>query len=509
MKQYGRVYLVGSGPGDVRLITVGAAEALGKADVVIYDNLINESLLELHCQVGCERIFVGKSGKEHTLEQEEINELIVEKAKSHSVVVRLKGGDPFIFGRGGEEAMHLRRHGIDFEVICGISSAYAVPAYAGIPVTHRGYSSSVAFITGHEDPTKDKSDINWEKLSTGVQTLVFLMGVKNIPMIMEQLALHGRSIDTPVAVIRRGTYPSQKTVTGTIGTIADIVKREKIAPPSIVVVGEVVSLRKELGWFETRPLFGKTVVVTRSRDQASVLVEKLRDLGAGVIEMPAIRIEEPADAAPLEASIRGIGRYGWIIFTSANGVERFFARMMSLGLDSRALSGKKVCAIGPATASALESKGIRPDHVPAKFISTEVVRELSEMNEVKGKAFLLPRADIAPDNMRKDLLALGASSVDDIAAYRTMPVEYDAGTNPLSEDAGKIDLVTFTSTSTVKNFMRAARDIPSIKETPCAAIGPVTADTARSEGFNVVTVADEYTIDGLVEAVMRYFGGKG
>ncbi|MBN1534969.1 MAG: uroporphyrinogen-III C-methyltransferase [Spirochaetes bacterium] len=507
MKQSGKVYLVGSGPGDERLITVGAVEALRRADVVIYDNLINESLLGLYCSRECELLYVGKSGKEHTLEQDEINELIVAKARSHEVVVRLKGGDPFIFGRGGEEAMHLRSHGIDYEVICGISSAYAVPAYAGIPVTHRGYSSSVAFITGHEDPTKDKSDINWEKLATGVQTLVFLMGVKNIPLIMEQLTKHGRDRSTPVAVIQNGTYPAQKTVTGTVATIAEIVTREKIAPPSIVVVGEVVSLREELNWFETRPLFGRTIVVTRSRDQASVLVEKLRALGAGVMEMPAILIEGPEDPAALEDCIRGIGRYQWIIFTSANGVTHFFARLTALGLDARALAERRICAIGPATAAALESRGIRPDHMPAKFVSTEVVRELSELGEVAGKSFLLPRADIAPDTMREDLLALGASRVDDIAAYRTVAVEY-GGANPLAE-AGDIDLVTFTSSSTVRNFMRAVRETPHLKGIPCVAIGPVTAEAARREGCNVVAVADEYTIDGLVAAVLRHLAGDG
>ncbi len=509
MNKYGRVYLIGSGPGDEKLITVGAAEALGRADVVIYDNLINESILDLYCSPRCERLYVGKSGSSHTLEQDEINELIAEKAKTGATVARLKGGDPFIFGRGGEEAMHLRRNGIEYDVICGISSAYAVPAYAGIPVTHRGYSSSVAFITGHEDPTKEKSDIDWSKLSTGVQTLVFLMGVKNLSAIMARLAENGRSPDTPVAVIRNGTYPGQRTVTGTVETIAEIAEREKIAPPSIVVVGDVVSLRDELGWFESKPLFGKTILVTRSREQASVLSAKLKDLGAGVIEMPAIRIEPLEDTSVLDTAIGEIEKYDWILFTSANGVDHFFVRLRALELDARRLAGRKICAIGPATASALEIRNIIPDLVPKKFISTDIVKELSAIGEVKDRTFLLPRADIAPEVMREELIALGARLADDIAAYRTVGTEYSAAENPLMGDRiGPVDLVTFTSSSTVTNFLRASDGIGPLEGVPCAAIGPVTAETAVKGGCNVVTVAREYTIDGLVEAILEYFGKK-
>jgi len=508
MKTAGKVYLVGSGPGDEKLITVGAAEALKKADAVIYDNLINEKLLDLYCSGDCEKIYVGKSGAQHTLEQDEINRLIVRKAEEYRTVVRLKGGDPFIFGRGGEEALFLRGYGIDYEVICGISSAYAVPAYAGIPVTHRGYSSSVAFITGHEDPTKEKSDINWEKLATGVQTLVFLMGVKNIPMIMKKLTQYGRDKTTPVAVINNGTYPSQKSVVGTIETIGEDVKNAGITPPSIVVVGEVVSLKKDLEWFERKPLFGKNIIVTRSRDQASVLVDKLADLGAGVIELPAIRILPVEDPSRIMNSIGIIGKYDWIIFTSVNGADQFLKHLRKAGFDSRKLHGNKICAIGPATAQALESRGIVPDLVPQKFVSSDVIRELEERGEISGKSFLLPRADIAPETMSEELLGHGATKVDDIAVYRTVPVDYTADDTVLSAvDPEKIDMVTFTSSSTVRNFKSLAEKtgFSRLKTVPCAAIGPVTAETALSEGFSVALVADEYTIDGLVKAILTHF----
>lgn len=510
MKKAGKVFLAGSGPGDEKLITVAAAEALSLADAVIYDNLINERLLDLYCGGQCEKIYVGKSGASHTMEQEDINRLIVDKARQYGIVVRLKGGDPFIFGRGGEEALALRAAGIEYEIICGISSAYAVPAYAGIPVTHRGLSASVAFITGHEDPTKEKSDIHWDKLATGVQTLVFLMGVKNIPLIMTKLMENGRDGATPVAVINNGTYPAQRSVTGTIATIAGIVEREGITPPSIVVVGDVVSLKDRLDWFEKKPLFGRTIIVTRSRAQASVLVEKLAALGAGVIELPSISIAPVEDPSDIIGCINAIEDYDWIVFTSTNGVDHFFNHLRSGGGDFRKLHRNRICAIGPATAGALEKRGITPDLIPEKFESSQVVREMESRGEIRGRSFLLPRADIAPEAMREDLLRRGARKVDDVPVYRTVPVNYSVDSAIADLDPEAVDLVTFTSSSTVRNFrsivMQKGND--GFLKIPCAAIGPVTATTARDEGFTVAIEAGEYTIDGLVEAVCAYFSVK-
>ncbi len=501
------VYLVGAGPGETGLLSLRAKELLERCDVCIYDNLVDARIVRLFTRPECEKIYVGKSGACHTLEQDGINRLIVDKAREGNVVVRLKGGDPFIFGRGGEEALFLAENDIRFEVVSGVSSAYAAPAYAGIPVTNRGYSSSVAFITGHEDPAKLESDIRWDKIATGVQTLVFLMGMKNLSFIVNKLIHNGLDGATPAAVIENGCRPVQRSVAGTLSDIETKVREADIRPPSIIVVGEVVSLRERINWFETRPLFGKTIVVTRSREQASALSSRLAELGASVVEAPAIKIAPIEDAGPILKRIADVAQYDWIIFTSANGVASFFGRMSEMGLDARTLHGNKICAIGPATAEKLRQFGILPDLVPDKFISTEIARSLVMIEQVRGKSFLLPRADIAPKALSESLLAEGAKSVDDVAVYQT--IEEDLKEIPEEETfaQGTFDLVTFTSSSTARNFKKIAdryitRGADSLR---CAAIGPVTARTAEELGFKVEIVAHTHTIEGLVEAICAYY----
>lgn len=508
MNRKGNVYLVGAGPGDSGLLTLRAKELLEQCDVLIYDNLVGERIVDAFTSGVCEKIYVGKSGASHTMEQEDINRLIVEKAKAGNMVVRLKGGDPYIFGRGGEEALFCVEQGVEFEVVNGISSAYAVPNYAGIPVTNRGYSSSVAFITGHEDPTKLESDILWDKLATGVQTLVFLMGVKNLPLIIEKLCSNGLPRSTPAAVIQNGCQPTQRSVSGTLENIAQKVKEAGIRPPSIIIVGNVVSLRERINWFEKRPLFGKTIVVTRSREQASELTQRLTELGADVIETPVIKIVPAGGQGDFAAIFEKIGSYNWIIFTSVNGVEHFFMHLFADGHDARSLASANICAIGPATAARLSAYGIRADLVPQKYISSDITRVLLERGEIRGKSFLLPRADIAPRDLSEALSREGAMLVDDIAIYRT--VEEDMSSRPAQLDRLKglrLDLVTFTSSSTVQNFDRlmkkAGVDATAVK---CAAIGPVTANKARELGYRVEISADEHTIEGLVNSIVMYYG---
>ena len=507
MKVKGKVYLIGSGPGDKKLLTIRGKELIERAEVIIYDNLVNDVIIKKYCSETCEKIYVGKSGSKHTMEQEDINNLIVQKGKEHENVVRLKGGDPYIFGRGGEEAIALADNNVDFEVINGISSAYSVPTYAGIPVTHRGISASVAFITGHEDPTKDKSDINWESLALGVQTHVFLMGVKNLPLIIEQLVKYGKDPKTPVAVIQNGTYPTQQTVTGTLEDIIKKVRDAGIKPPSIIVVGDVVNLREKINWFERKPLFGKSIVVTRSREQASVLVHKLEELGANVIEMPTIKIIPADHPEPIYESIEKIESYDWIIFTSVNGVDHFFNYLYEKKIDSRSFYKSKICAIGPATADELQNYGIIPDLIPKKFISTEITKELGENGEVKGKRYLLPRADIAPEALKTDLMEAGAELVDDITVYKTVSEDLDESIDIAKLfSTNSIDLVTFTSSSTAKNFAKIIQNHDLSKGAIASvAIGPITAETAQDEGFDVKMTADIYTIDGLVEIILKYF----
>jgi uroporphyrinogen III methyltransferase / synthase len=501
----GIVYLVGAGPGDPGLLTLKAKACIEKGDVIIYDNLANRIFLD-YGKGSAERVYVGKEGGKHTLTQEKINELIVQKAQQGLTVVRLKGGDPFIFGRGGEEAQELVKAGILFEVVPGVTSAIAVPAYAGIPLTHREHTSTVAFITGHEDPTKETSDIAWDKLATCAGTLVFLMGVGNLPRIASSLMGHGRSPDTPVAVIHRGTVPAQRTVTGCLRDIAEIVEREKIRAPAVIAVGDVVQLRKGLNWFEEKPLFGKRIIVTRAREQASGFLAALRDMGAEALEFPTIKVVPPESWEGLDRGIHEVEAYQWLVFTSVNGVKYFFDRLEPLDKDVRDLKGLKIAAIGPATAEAVKSKGLRIDLVPEEYRAESVV-EAFRKEDIQGKRVLLPRAREAREILPRDLEKLGAV-VDVVEAYRTVKPEEDkAGIQEMLQ-RGHIHMVTFTSSSTVSNFMDTFHGEPILdwmNEVAVACIGPVTAKRAEEKGLKVTLEPPEYTIPSFIKAIVQYF----
>jgi uroporphyrinogen III methyltransferase/synthase len=506
-KKKGKVYLVGAGPGDPGLLTIKAKECIAEADVVIYDYLANKAFLA-YADADAKLIYVGKKGGSHTMSQEDINALIVEKANKGLNVVRLKGGDPFIFGRGGEEAEELVKSGASFEVIPGVSSAIAVPAYAGIPLTHRDYTSTVAFITGHEDPTKEKSDIAWDKLSSAVGTLVFLMGVGNLPRIAKSLMDHGRPPETPVAVIYRGTVPEQKTIVGTLQDIAERAQREKVKPPAIIVVGEIVNLRKELNWFENRPLFGRRVVVTRAREQASGFLASLSELGAECIEFPTIEIIPPSSWEHLDKAIQSLESYQWLLFTSVNGVKYFFQRLETLGKDVRDLKGIKVGAIGPKTAQAIHEKGIRPDLIPDEYRAEAVVEALKEQ-EKKAFRVLLPRAAQAREILPQELEKMGAK-VDVMEAYRTIRPENDRDRVKELLKSGDIDMVTFTSSSTVTNFVGMFEKDGDqfqkwMENVAVACIGPITARTAKERGLSVSLEPSEYTIEALTNAIVQFF----
>lgn len=500
-----KVYLVGAGPGDPGLITRKGFEAIQKADVIIYDRLANPILLN-ETKEGVELIYVGKSGSHHTLTQTEINRLLVEKAQEEKVVTRLKGGDPFIFGRGGEEIEELVEAGIPFEVVPGITSAIAVPAYAGIPLTHRELTSMVSFITGHEDPTKEESALDWEELAKAKGTLVFLMGVGNLSNIVANLTKFGRSPETPVALIQWGTRPEQRTVTGTLKTIVEVVQEAGIRPPAITVVGDVVQLRDQMNWFEKKPLFGKRVLVTRSRDQASKLSTQLLDLGAEVLECPAIEIVPPKDWQPLDEKIQQLSKYDWIIFTSVNGVEYFIQRLFDQDLDVRALAGAKLAAIGSATADRLRNFGLRVDFVPKNYVAESLIEGLAEKADLTDRKILLPRAQEAREILVTGLQDAGAE-VDEVAAYQTILGEglVDLVTL-LRED--KIQVATFTSSSTVRNLakmLEPASFSQMLKNVTIACIGPITAKTVEELGGRVDLVAEEHTISGLVETLQSCF----
>jgi len=495
----GLVYLVGAGPGDPGLITVKGLACLQKADVVVYDRLVSPALLR-QAPRGCELIDAGKSPQGHTLPQEAINALLVEKALAGNVVVRLKGGDPFLFGRGGEEAEALAEAGVPFEVVPGVTSAIAAPAYAGIPVTHRDHTSAFTVVTGHEDPTKADSSIDWQKLATGVGTLVLLMGVGNLPQIVAKLIEHGRDPQTPVAIVQQGTEAHQKTVTGTLADIVDKAQEADIKPPAVTIVGEVVRLREKLRWFDTKPLFGKRVLVTRSREQASALSQRLRELGAEPLEHPAIEIAPPKDIAPLDEAIARLATYDWLIFTSANGVRAFVERMSENGMDIQALGRLKIAAVGPATAQSLAAYGLRVDYLPDVYTTKEIA---AGIGDVAGQRILLPRAERAPKQLAQALRGKGAV-VDEVAAYRTLAVGAPDELKALLAD-GQIDIVTFTSSSTVRNLAaslrgRALSEVMSRCLVAC--IGPVTARTAARLDIRVDVVAKEHTIPGLVEAIV-------
>ena len=500
-----KVYLVGAGPGDPGLITIRGKQCIENADVIIYDYLASPALLK-YAQKQAEIIYVGKKGGDHTLSQDKINALIVEKAKTGVTVCRLKGGDPFIFGRGGEEAEILVSNSIPFEVVPGVTSAIAAAAYAGIPLTHRKLTATLAFITGHEDPSKKESTIDWPSLARGFGTLVFFMGVKNLPEITQKLIDNGRSPQTPVALIRWGTTPSQTTVTGTLENISQRAKKADLKPPAIIVVGEVVQLRNTLKWFEKRPLLGKRIVVTRARQQASDLVRRLSDLGAECLEYPTIKVVPANDAAPLDDAVQNLSTYDWILFTSVNGVKFFFEHLFAMDKDVRALSHLNTAAIGPATAEKMFEYGLKSDIIPQNYRAEAVVDAFRKI-KLEGKKILLPRAKEARPVLPVELRKMGAE-VDEVAAYLTEKARADTDQLIKRLREKTVDLVTFTSSSTVQNFkdLLPPENFKQLtKGITIASIGPITTETAIEYGFEVPITAESYTIPGLCDAIVKYY----
>ncbi len=483
------VFLVGAGPGDPGLLTLRGAEVLGRADVVVYDRLSVEALLDL-APAGAERISVGKAPGKVTMAQEDINALLVARGLAGESVVRLKGGDPFVFARGGEEAAALQEAGVPFEVVPGVTSAIAAPAYAGIPVTLRHSSTSFTVVTGHEDPSVgDDGSVDWRAVAQVGGTIVILMGVARIGRIAAELMAAGRSPDTPVAAVRWGTRPEQHTVRATLATIGD----QPLATPSVIVVGDVAA--EDLSWFERRPLFGKRVVVTRTREQASQLAAALRDAGAQPIEVPVITVADPVDeGVAIVAAARQLGTYDWVVLTSPNGARRLLGAVESCGGDGRWFAGTRIAAIGPGTAAVLAGSGLRPDLLPERFVAESL---LEAMPAGSGRV-LLARAEVARDVLPDGLQAKGWK-VDVVDAYRTQPA-------PRSDEAvaalAGADIVTFTSASTVDRFLEAFG--PGAVPPVVACIGPVTADAARAHGLAVDVEAPTHTIDGLVEALVRW-----
>ncbi len=501
----GIVYLVGAGPGDPKLITVKGLECIQKSDTIIYDRLVGDRMLTF-ASAGAELIYAGKSPERHTLTQKDINRLLVKEALSGKTVTRLKGGDPFVFGRGAEEAEALAEAGVPFEIVPGVTSAIAAAAYAGIPVTHRDFTSTLAIITGNEDPMKKDSNIDWAKISTGAGTLVFLMGMANLVHITKRLMENGRSPETPVALVRWGTRPEQRTLVGTLADISLKAENEGFKNPALIIVGEVVKLREKLNWFEKKPLFGRRILVTRAREQASVLTAALESLGAEPLEFPTISVVEPRDFAPLDRAVKNLGVYNWVIFTSVNGVYAFFQRLRDQHKDLRELYGAKICAIGPKTREALEGYGLLVDYVPGEFRAEEILKMLRG-KVAAGDRVLLPRADIARKILPQALAGLGAV-VDEVTAYRTVTGPGQGGRIVEMLKNREINVITFTSSSTVRNFVNML-GVPDIKDLLAdviiACIGPVTADTARGLGIRPSLVAREYTIDGLVGTILKYF----
>ena len=499
-----KAYLIGAGPGDPGLITVKGQRILREAEVVIYDYLANKSFLSL-CRPDAEIIYVGKKGGDHTLPQDQINELIVTKVKSGKNVARLKGGDPYIFGRGAEEAEELLEAGLDFEVVPGVTSAVAGAAYAGIPLTHRKYASSVSLITGHEDPTKSDSAHNWPALATAASTLCFYMGVKNLPYITGKLMENGMRADMPAALVRWGTTAKHQSWVSTVGEISALAEREGITAPSMLVVGEVVQLHDTLNWFEKLPLHGKGVVVTRAREQASGLKDTLERLGAVCYEFPTISIVPLKDYGSVQFAIEHLPTYDWVIFTSVNGVRHFWNQLDAMGKDARALGAVRVAAIGPASAEALKERGINPDFVPPKYVAESVVEGLLALG-IEGKRVLIPRAKVAREVLPEELARV-AKQVDVLPVYETVLTQEDGAEIVELLEKGRLHYLTFSSSSTVDNFFAL---VPADTLRPyvgtslkVCCIGPVTAKTLENYGFTPDIMPDDYTIPALIDALVR------
>ncbi len=495
-----KVYLLGAGPGDPGLLTLRAKDILSRADVVVYDYLANKAFLEF-ARPDAEVYYVGKKGGDHTLPQDKINELLVAMASSGKMVARLKGGDPYVFGRGGEEAEELVAAGCPFEVVPGVPSAVAAPAYAGIPITHRSFCSSVSFITGHEDPGKAESSLNWKAFATSGSTLVFFMGVKNLPSISKNLIEAGLPGDTPAALVRWGTTCRHKSLVATVATMPEEAARQGFTPPSLFIVGGVVSLHDTLSWYEKRPLLGQGVVVTRSRAQASDLVRLLSEQGACCYEFPSIEIAPLLDPSPVHEAIGALFNYDWVVFTSANGVNCFFNEIDALELDARVLAGIRVAAIGPATAQALARRGIRADFVPKRFVAESVVEGLLS-HGAAGAKILIPRAREAREVLPERLCEAGAD-VTVLPVYDTKPVEQDPAEIVEAIKSGEIRYVTFASSSTVTNFFASiAPELLKEAGVKTACIGPITAKTLGEYGFTPDVMAQAYTVPSLAEAVI-------
>lgn len=495
-----KVYLIGAGPGNAGLITVRGLELVRKADVLIYDQLGTSEFLK-EAPKNCQMFDVGKSAGNHKLSQDGINELLYQKAKEFTTVVRLKGGDPYIFGRGGEEFLYLQERGINVEVVPGVTSAISAASYAGIPITHRGYTTSMAIVTGHE-AEKETSDINWNALA-GIGTVVFLMGVKNISQICQSLIASGKSPDTPVAMVRYGTQSRQESYFGKLSTMPEIVIQKNIQAPCVTIVGNVVDLHNKLNWFEKLPLFGKRIVVTRSRAQSSNLLATLKELGADAIECPTIKISEIENNQALQDFINNNNTYTHLVFTSVNGVNTFIEKLLAQGKDLRILYGKKLVCIGPATAEAFKQKGIIADYIPETYVAEAMIPWFEK--QPKGKIAIL-RAEKAREVLPEALSKL-EHDVDVIPLYHT---EFESEINSEVTEYLKnsqIDYVTFTSSSTVEGFAKLLEgsDIKPDK-IPAAVIGPVTAETCKKYGFPVKIAAEEYTIPGLVQMIIRHAG---
>jgi uroporphyrinogen III methyltransferase/synthase len=498
----GKVFLVGAGPGDIGLLTLKGARCLKQADTVVYDRLLDERVLNL-CPPEAEKIFVGKSAGQHALEQGEINQLLVTKALEGKTTVRLKGGDPFVFGRGGEEALFLRQHAIDFEVVPGVSSAIAGPAYAGIPVTHRGLAASFAVITGHQAGESADISIPWQSLAEGIDTLVFLMGLNNLPEIVEKLIQAGKAPETPAAVIQNGTRPEQKNVIAPLADIVRAVAESDLTPPALIVIGATVNLHSELRWFDNRPLAGKRIVITRPLKQSGRLSRLLEERGALAVPVPLISIEEGLTDA-IDDAIFSLAQYHWLVFTSRNGVEAFYARLAHFNLDTRALAGLRIAAIGPATAEALKERGLRADLCPERYTGRGLLAAFGNL-DINKLRFLLPRADLAGKELAQGLEKQGAV-VQEIQAYRTVPrSEIDPYLVELIR-TNRVDAILLTSSSTVSGLLAACGgDLSWLARLKIACIGPITARAAEQAGLPVAVTAAQSDINGLVAALENLY----
>ncbi len=500
-KIQGICYLAGAGPGDIGLVTLKVKEVVGTAEVVVFDYLCNPEILNW-APPGAEIIYAGKKAGQHTLKQEEINALLVEKTKAGKRVVRLKGGDPFLFGRGGEEAEALADAGLVFEIIPGVTSALAAPAYAGIPVTHRDHTSQVTIFTGHEDPNKEESSLDYQRLASQPGTKVMLMGVERIAKITTELLAHGAAPQMPVALVRWGTTGKQRTLRGTLSDIAKKVADSGFAAPAVAVFGDVVTLRDKLNWFETKPLFGKRIVVTRTRKQAGGLSMALRKLGADVFELPTIRIEPPTNLMEFGELVQDAHSYDWLVFTSPNGVDAFFEMFFKLYSDLREIGGMRLAAIGPATAARLQALHLKVDLQPKEYVAEGVLKAFEKEGSVENLRMLLVHAEAARDTLPLELSKRGAI-VDQAVAYRTVPETEDVSGAAERFRKEGADLITFTSSSTVENFLDLKMPWPAGMQT--ASIGAITSKTMGERGLKVDVEAKNSDIPGLVAAIRKLY----